>query len=139
MDENEKDEGFEKDSEKKSENELLMEPEEDLISEEEDRELKKQNGVDVAYKDFQPHVCETDIQQMKNGRLTYEELKSSQYNLKYSFYLEDRRNLKSKRRFEKDLEEAIGGKEALNELTEEYDEIMDNLLTPENISKNERR
>lgn len=135
MDEDEKDEEFEKDSEKKSEDELFMEPEEDLISEEEDRQLKEKYGVHVDYKDFRPNVTETDMQQMQIGRLTYEQLKGSQYSLKYSFYLEDRRNLKSKRRFEKDLEEAIGGKEALNELTEEYDEIMDNLLTPENISK----
>lgn len=126
----------EKDDSEKSHSPFPSQQPEDpykYITQEEDYELKKQYGVHVDYENFEPFIGKYDQIQINKGRDSYEEIKESQYKQKCSFYGEDKRELIAKRRFQADIDEAIGGTEKLGEIVDEADDIMENLTTPQFI------
>ena len=107
----------------------------ELISEEEDEEIKARYGLENGYDGYDPHLSDYEKGLIEEGKETYEDYKRSRYATRYGFYAEDKGRLKVKRRFKADLEEAFGSLDNLSALSESVDDIYSSLNYPEMLDK----
>lgn len=110
---------------------FLAEDEGQMLTNEEDRELKQKHGIDTEMEDYVPHLSDHDRKEIEAGRTSYREIQGMEYGGRIANYRDDKMRIISKRQLERDLDESIGGFDNLINAAEDYDDLVNNLGNPD--------